>query len=181
MALNIGFAAPLQARAEKKKTVVGGAVEGAIIGGILGNVFGDKKDGKKAAQIGAVLGALGAADKKRKERERAYRQELARIERDRIALQNQMQAQQAQQWAMQQQAPQRSAPPQPLPPSKGSSDTIKQIERSLVVLGFMEPPITGTYGPKLQQAIKTYQRVSRIPVDGQATQALLDYMLANGG
>ena len=172
---------PLQAKERKGKTIVGGTVEGAMLGGILGNIFGDKEDGKKAAKIGAVLGALGAADKQRKEREQAYREQLMRIEKERIELERQMQVQQAQKLALQQQTAQRSAPVQPLAQSISSSDTVKQIERSLIVLGFLEPPITGTYGPILQQAIKTYQRVSRIPVDGQASQALLEYMLANGG
>lgn len=159
-------ATPMQGSEPKQKHVIGGAIEGAIVGGILGNIFGDKKDGKKAATIGAALGAIGTAERNRKEKESAFREELLKLERERLALKREL--------SKQAQKPVTTVQLQ-------NADITMEIKRSLVILGYLEGPTTKINQDMLYTAIKTYQRVSRIHVDGFPTLGLLSHLRSHGG
>lgn len=157
----------LLSKPERRKSVVEGSIEGAIVGSVLGNIFGDKEDGKKIAKIGAAIGALKAAEKNRKQREaeeRAYQEELLRLERERIQLERELRIQREQRLS-----------------ATSSSQLVKKVQRSLIVLGFAEPPVSGVLDPDLRNAIRIYQRVHKLTVDGLASQALLQHLQDNGG
>ncbi len=54
---------------------------------------------------------------------------------------------------------------------------IAQIQEFLMVTGDYAGPADGIYGPNTASAIKSYQRVNKLPIDGKATKSLLTYMI----
>lgn len=144
------------------ENIIGGSIKGAIIGGMLGNAFGNKKDGKKAAKIGMLIGALKAADKKekRKKREQAYAQQQYNYNQQRLNMLNNQQS-----------------VTQPM----NTAELSGKIERSLIILGYLEAPVTGVYGKTFRRAIRTYQRVNHLPVNPKPTHILLQQLIESGG
>lgn len=54
-----------------------------------------------------------------------------------------------------------------------------QIQEYLMRIGLYPGPADGTRGPLTEDAIRSYQAINKMPVDGQATSGLLTHMLAN--
>jgi hypothetical protein len=72
------------------------------------------------------------------------------------------------------------APPPP-PPGPGPRNLVFGIQSSLNHLGYDVGPPDGVMGPRTAQAISQYQYANRLPVDGQPSPQLLDYMIRQGG
>lgn len=54
---------------------------------------------------------------------------------------------------------------------------IAQIQEFLMISGDYAGPSDGIYGPNTETAIRSYQEVNQLPVDGRATKALLNHMV----
>ena len=58
---------------------------------------------------------------------------------------------------------------------------VAQIQEYLIRLGLFPGPADGAPGPLMEDAIRSYQSLNGLTVDGQASQTLLSHMLAAGG
>ena len=58
--------------------------------------------------------------------------------------------------------------------------TVRDIQAGLQRLGYSPGPADGRMGPKTAAAIRQYQQDNGMPVDGQASQAVLDSIRAKG-
>jgi hypothetical protein len=63
----------------------------------------------------------------------------------------------------------------------GPGNTVYSIQSSLNHLGYDVGPPDGVMGPRTSDAISQYQYANRLPVDGQPSPQLLDYMIRQGG
>ena len=93
------------------------------------------------------------------------------MEQQRMAQQRRMAEQQ--QMAQQQQMMQQSV--------AHSSMLVKDVQRSLLILGYITGPIDGIYDSVLAKAIMTYQSDHGIADTGAANAALLNHLRANRG
>lgn len=64
---------------------------------------------------------------------------------------------------------------QAMPPEMGSAYA-RAIQRELNDRGYDVGPADGTIGPRTTRAIRAYQRDAGLPVDGRATDTLLDHL-----
>ena len=71
------------------------------------------------------------------------------------------------------------APPPPSGP--GPRNLVFSVQSSLNHLGYDVGPPDGVMGPRTAQAISQYQYANRLPVDGQPSPELLNYMIRQGG
>lgn len=69
----------------------------------------------------------------------------------------------------------------PPPPGPGPRNIVYGIQSSLNHLGYDVGPPDGVMGPRTAQAISQYQYANRLPVDGQPSPELLNYMIRQGG
>lgn len=167
LALAVLPAAPLQA----KRSVIGGTAQGAVRGAILGAIVGGESGAKRGAAIGGAIGLIRTAEQKERERE-IYRQEQLSLERERLALE--------QERLRLEQAIRPSPPPAGVPASADAS-LIRDIQRSLIVLGLFSGPVDGLYSPQLATAINQFQTRLSLPVTGVPDASLLSHLRANGG
>jgi len=149
-------------------------VQGAVLGAGAGAVIG----GGAGAAVGAVLGGAGGAAARSKEQE-----EQARWQN----YYEQQEKSEAQQGAVR--APTAAAgqpaslavqPSEPEPPLPTGSGLIKEIQRSLIVLGYDPGPVDGlTDGPTIN-AIRSYQEDHGLMTTGKASRTLLQHMRQGG-
>jgi len=137
---------------------LGGALRGAIVGDLI-----DGRDGAAAgAVIGGLIGAGEAAAQKKKQEESQKRQ--MEWEASQKAEQERIRQQQAEI------APQQSA----------DQTLLIETQKSLIRLGY-DPGEIGEAGPALTDAVMQYQSSKQLLETGELSQALLTYMLRNGG
>jgi len=60
------------------------------------------------------------------------------------------------------------------------SNLVYDTQSSLLRLGYNPGPPDGVYGRRTADAISEYQYANRLPVDGQPSPQLLDYMIRQG-
>lgn len=144
---------------------------GAGLGGALrGAIIGDLVDGRNGAVAGAVIGGLIGAgeaasrDKKEKQRTEAAQKRQAEWQASQQAEQQRIQERQVAA------APQKTA----------SQTLVVETQKSLIRLGY-EPGDIGDAGPELTGAVKEYQKSKQLLETGELSQALLSYLLQNGG
>jgi Putative peptidoglycan binding domain len=63
----------------------------------------------------------------------------------------------------------------------GPGNIVYGIQSSLNHLGYDVGPPDGVMGPRTAEAISQYQYANRLPVDGQPSPQLLNYMIRQGG
>jgi peptidoglycan hydrolase-like protein with peptidoglycan-binding domain len=61
------------------------------------------------------------------------------------------------------------------------SNLVYDTQSALLRLGYNPGPPDGVYGQRTAEAISEYQYNNRLPVDGQPSPQLLDYMIRQGG
>ena len=61
------------------------------------------------------------------------------------------------------------------------SNLVYDTQSSLLRLGYNPGPPDGVYGRRTADAISEYQYANRLPVNGQPSPQLLDYMIRQGG
>jgi putative peptidoglycan binding protein len=66
------------------------------------------------------------------------------------------------------------------PPPPGSN-LVYDTQSALLRLGYNPGPPDGVYGQRTAEAISEYQYSNRLPVNGQPSPQLLDYMIRHGG
>ena len=71
--------------------------------------------------------------------------------------------------------------PPPPPSGPGPRNLVFNVQSSLNHLGYDVGPPDGVMGPRTAQAISQYQYANRLPVDGQPSPELLNYMIRQGG
>ena len=146
----------------------GEPAQGAVLGGAAGAVVG----GGAGAAVGAVMGATGGAISQSKEQ-----QEQARW-RNYYQQQEKEAAEQKPSPPPTAVAQRAAAPQEPIPTGTA---LIKEIQRSLIVLGYDPGPVDGlTDGPTIN-AIRTYQEDNGLMTTGRASKDLLIHMRQNGG
>ena len=69
-----------------------------------------------------------------------------------------------------------SASASPAPTSAVDSPTLQNIQAELQGRGYKVGAIDGRFGSRTQAAIREYQQQNGLPVDGQPSASLLDYM-----
>ena len=74
-------------------------------------------------------------------------------------------------------------PPPPPPPGSGPGphNLVFDTQASLANLGYDPGPVDGVMGQRTAEAISQYQYTNRLPVTGQPSPQLLDYMTHHGG
>ena len=126
-------------------------VEGGAVGAMIGGIVGGGRGAGTGAAIGAGVGVLSGAA------------EANANARDRAYY---------------------DAPPPP-PPGPGyrpgPGNIVFSVQSSLNHLGYDVGPPDGVMGPRTAEAISQYQNANRLPVDGQPSPQLLDYMIRQGG
>jgi peptidoglycan hydrolase-like protein with peptidoglycan-binding domain len=63
----------------------------------------------------------------------------------------------------------------------GPGNLVFSVQSSLNHLGYDVGPPDGVMGPRTAEAISQYQYANRLPVDGQPSPQLLNYMIRQGG
>ena len=146
----------------------GEPAQGAVLGGAAGAAVG----GAGGAAVGAIMGATGGAISQSREQ-----QEQARW-------QNYYQQQEKAEVGQTETPPRPAAarqPAKPQEPMPSGTGLIKEIQRSLIVLGYDPGPVDGlTDGPTIN-AIRTYQEDNGLMTTGKASKDLLIHMRQNGG
>jgi hypothetical protein len=66
-------------------------------------------------------------------------------------------------------------------PGPGPGGLVYNIQLSLTRLGFNPGPVDGVYGRQTADAISQFQHANRLPVTGQPSPQLLNYMISQGG
>ena len=66
-------------------------------------------------------------------------------------------------------------------PGPGPGGLVYNIQLSLTRLGFNPGPVDGVYGQQTADAISQFQHANRLPVTGQPSPQLLNYMISQGG
>lgn len=148
-----------------------GLVQGdALNGGVAGAAVGGYIGGPQGAVAGAVLGAVGgdqATQEKNDEQARWKNYYDQQQQREQAAQQAPVVVEQAM-----------AETERPLPSGSG---LIKEIQRSLTVLGYAPGPIDGlTDGPTID-AIRHYQEDNGLMTTGKASRELLVHLRQNGG
>ena len=71
----------------------------------------------------------------------------------------------------------------PPPPGSGPGphNLVFDTQASLANLGYDPGPVDGVMGQRTAEAISQYQYANRLPVDGQPSPQLLNYMIRQGG
>ena len=142
--------------------------QGAVLGGAAGAAVG----GAGGAAVGAIMGATGGAISQSKEQ-----QEQARW-RNYYEQQEKEAAEKEQSPPPTAAAQQAATPQEPIPTGTA---LIKEIQRSLTVLGYDPGPVDGlTDGPTIN-AIRTYQEDNGLMTTGRASKDLLIHMRQQGG
>ncbi len=137
-------------------------VQGVVLGAGAGAAIG----GGAGAAVGAVLGGAGGAAAQSKEQE------------ERARWQNyyeQQEKEEARQGASLVLQP--SGPEPPLPTGSG---LIKEIQRSLIALGYDPGPVDGLTDGDTVDAIRAYQEASGLMTTGRASIDLLQHMRQRG-
>lgn len=63
----------------------------------------------------------------------------------------------------------------------GPGGLVANIQMSLTRLGFNPGPVDGVYGRQTADAISQFQHANRLPVTGEPSPQLLNYMISQGG
>jgi peptidoglycan hydrolase-like protein with peptidoglycan-binding domain len=66
-------------------------------------------------------------------------------------------------------------------PGPGPGGLVYNTQLSLTRLGFNPGPVDGVYGQQTANAISQFQQANRLPVTGQPSPQLLNYMISQGG
>ena len=66
-------------------------------------------------------------------------------------------------------------------PPAGPGGLVANIQMSLTRLGYNPGPVDGVYGRQTADAISQFQHANRLPVTGQPSPQLLNYMISQGG
>jgi hypothetical protein len=66
-------------------------------------------------------------------------------------------------------------------PPPPQSNLVYDTQSALLRLGYNPGPPDGVYGQRTAEAISQYQYSNRLPVNGQPSPQLLDYMIRQGG
>ena len=66
-------------------------------------------------------------------------------------------------------------------PGPGPGGLVYNIQLSLTRLGYNPGPVDGIYGRQTADAISQFQHANRLPVTGQPSPQLLNYMISQGG
>jgi hypothetical protein len=66
-------------------------------------------------------------------------------------------------------------------PGPGAGGLVYNIQLSLTRLGYNPGPVDGRYGEQTADAISQFQHANRLPVTGQPSPQLLNYMISQGG
>jgi hypothetical protein len=66
-------------------------------------------------------------------------------------------------------------------PPPGGPGLVYSIQSSLTRLGYSPGPIDGVMGPGTANAISQFQDANRLPIDGQPSAQLLNFMISQGG
>jgi hypothetical protein len=66
-------------------------------------------------------------------------------------------------------------------PPPGGPGLVYSIQESLTRLGYDPGPVDGAYGARTADAISQFQYANRLPVDGQPSPQLLNFMISQGG
>lgn len=66
-------------------------------------------------------------------------------------------------------------------PGPGAGGLVYNIQLSLTRLGYNPGPADGQYGQQTADAISEFQHANRLPVTGQPSPQLLNYMISQGG
>ena len=153
-----------------------GAAAGAIIGGVAGGVSGRKQ--RKRAEEAAREQARARHQQYMEERQRdqarvRMEEERLAIERERLAL-----ARQSTMPAAPAVASGGMAAAQPVP---AGNELVRDLQRSLIVLGYQPGPINGELNQTTIEAIRSYEQNQGLLVTGRASPELLAHMRQRGG
>jgi hypothetical protein len=66
-------------------------------------------------------------------------------------------------------------------PGPGPGGLVYNIQVSLTRLGYNPGPADGVYGRQTSDAISQFQHANRLPVTGEPSPQLLNYMISQGG
>jgi len=66
-------------------------------------------------------------------------------------------------------------------PGPGQGGLVYNIQMSLARLGYDPGPVDGVYGQQTADAISQFQHANRLPVTGEPSPQLLNYMISQGG
>lgn len=135
-------------------------VQGAVLGAGAGAAIG----GVKGAAVGALLGGAGGAAAQSKEQEEQARWEYYYRQQEKAA---------AQQDSLSVPAGVAQQPPEPEKPIPTGSGLIKEIQRSLIALGYDPGPVDGLTDGPTTNAIRTYQEDHGLMTTGKASRDLL--------
>jgi len=131
--------------------VIERGIQGGVVGAIIGGVVGGGRGAGTGAAIGAGVGVLSGAA------------EAEANARDRAYY----------------------GPPPPPPPGAGGpggpGNIVFDTQASLTHLGYDPGPVDGVMGQRTADAISQYQYTNRLPVTGQPSPQLLDFMSRHGG
>jgi hypothetical protein len=131
--------------------VIERGVQGGVVGAIIGGIVGGGRGAGTGAAIGAGVGVVAGAAEADANARAAYESQYYGPGPGRYGT------------------------------GPGPGGLVYDIQLSLTRLGYDPGPVDGRYGQQTADAISQFQHANRLPVTGQPSPQLLNYMISQGG